>query len=42
MPPCKRILIVDDEPYNLLALKTILAQAEKLLLKKQHGEHIFE
>lgn len=40
--PGKRILLVDDEPYNLLALTTILAQAEKVLLTKLYGEEIFE
>ena len=37
MPPTRRILIVDDEPYNLLALTTILTQAEKHLLSKLLG-----
>ena len=30
----QKILIVDDEPYNQLALNTILIQAEKLLNPK--------
>ena len=38
----KRILIVDDEPYNLMALKIILGQAEKSLLTEIHGEDIME
>ena len=37
-----RILLVDDEPYNLLALTTILVQAEKTLLTKRYGEQIFD
>ena len=32
----KRFLIVDDEPYNLMGLKIILAQAEKKLLQEMH------
>ena len=38
----KRILIVDDEPYNMLALETILAQAEKQLLTKLYGPDILD
>ena len=38
----KRFLIVDDEPYNLMGLKIILAQAEKMLLKELHGDEIME
>ena len=42
MVPTQRILIVDDEPYNLLALTTILAQAEKFLLPKLYGPEIID
>ena len=38
----QKILIVDDEPYNQLALNTILIQAEKLLLSKIHGANIMD
>ena len=40
--PCKRVLIVDDEPYNLMALSIILTQAEKHLLTKLYGSEILE
>ena len=33
---------MDDEPYNLMGLKIILAQAEKNLLKEMHGDDIME
>ena len=36
------MLIVDDEPYNLLALTTILAQAEKQVLTKHYGSQVLE
>ena len=36
------MLIVDDEPYNLMALNIILGQAEKLLLTKLFGAQIME
>ena len=38
----KRILIVDDEPYNLMGLKIILAQTEKNLLKEKYGDEIMQ
>ena len=38
----KRLLIVDDEPFNLLALATILAEAEKHLLTKLFGPKIMD
>lgn len=36
----KRILIVDDEPYNLMAMKIVLEQAEQQLLKRTHEDHV--
>ena len=36
----KRILIVDDEPYNLIAMKIVLEQAEQQLLKKIINEEV--
>ena len=36
----KRILIVDDEPYNLIAMKIVLEQAEQQLLKKIIKEEV--
>ena len=36
------MLIVDDEPYNLMALSIILTQAEKQLLTKLYGGQILE
>ena len=35
-----RILIVDDEPYNLMGLKIVLQQAEKELLKEIWKERL--
>lgn len=31
-------MIVDDEPYNLIALKIVLEQAEKQMLQKKYSE----
>ena len=36
----KRILIVDDEPYNLIAMKIVLEQAEKKLLQKNFNNDV--
>lgn len=40
--PTKRLLIVDDEPYNMMALQTILTHAEKLLLTELYGREIMD
>ena len=37
----KRILIVDDEPYNLIAMKIVLESAELKLLQKVFGNDVF-